>query len=378
MSGGLSRIQAILLGLLVVGCLALGGWGLFRIANQQGNFADSFELSVRLRDAHDIEPGAPVRIRGMEAGKVVGIEMPGDDADHVHIRLKLGKVFQERLFANATAQIGSKGLLGGSQLNINPGSSSAGPLNANVINGESSADLQTVAVKMSKIADSANRILEDVQAGRGTIGKLLKDDDLYRELKALSQNSGEMIKNGNSAIGDVREELDGLKDFIRNGNEAISSIKQNSDALKGMPIIRSYVEDPVSLLVRPQSERQREVLREDYLFEPGRAILTAEGRARLLPIAKWLNQNKTSNTEVVVAGFADPKNRDLTNGSARKLTEKQAEAVMEFLKDQGAGRISWISSRKISSLGMGQSASPLIEKEALPPARIEVILFTQR
>ena len=378
MSGGLSRIQSTALGFLVFVSLALAGWGLFRIAGREGNFADSFEVVVRIDNAQDIEPGAAVRIRGIDAGRVTAVELPADDPEHVLIRVRLNRIFQNRLFADANAQIGSKGLLGGNQLNIDPGHGAAGPLSGNVVAGEVGVDLHTVAVKLSKMADQADAILQDVKQGRGTIGKLLKDDDLYGELKALSQQSRELVRNGNSTIGEVREELEGMKEFVRNGNEAISSIKQNSDALKGMPIIRSYVEDPVGLLVRPRSERQREILQADYLFEPSRAILTDEGRTRLQPIAQWLNQNKTSNTEVVVAAFADPKNRDLTSASARKITEKQAEAVAEYLKELGVGRISWLSSRKISPLGMGQSASPMVEKEPLPAARIEVILFTQR
>lgn len=378
MNGGLSRAQSIALGLVVLVCLSLAGWGMVRIGAKQTSLADGFELVVKLRDAQDVEPGAAVRIRGMDAGQVVGIEIPESDPDFVHVHLKLARAHQNRIFADARAQIVTKGLLGGSQLSINPGTSAAGPLSGNAIAGDNAVDLQTVATKLSKIADQADVLLAEVQKGQGTVGKLLKDDDLYRDLKSISKQAQELIGNANSGIGSIREELDGMKDFVRNGNEAIQAIKQDAEAIKGLPIIRSYVEDSVGLLVRPQSERQREVFREDYLFEPGKAILTPEGRTRLAATAKWLNQNKTSNTEVVVVGFADPKNRDLTSASARKLTEKQAEAVVSYFNEQSVGRLSWYSSRKVAGLGLGQNPSPIVEKEPLPPSRIEVIQFTQR
>ncbi|QVL30594.1 MCE family protein [Telmatocola sphagniphila] len=378
MNGGLTRVQSICLGLVVCVCLGLAGWGLFRIGTRKASLGDSFELLVRLSDTQDIEPGASVWIRGIDAGIVSGIEVPEEDPDHVQLRIKISAVHRNRIYADARAQINSKGLLGGSQLRINPGTSASGPLQSQIIPGDNSVDLQTVATKLAKIADQADILLAQVQQGQGTVGKLLKDDDLYKDLKSIGKQAQELLANANQGIGSIREELDGMKEFIRNGNDAIQSIKQDADAVKGLPIIRSYVEDPVGTLVRPQAERQREVYREEYLFEPGKAVLTPEGRTRLQAAARWLNVNKSSSNEVVIAAFADPKNRELTQAGARKLTEKQAEAVGDYLKELGVARLSWFSSRKVVTLGMGQGGSPLVEKDALPPARIEVILFTQR
>lgn len=378
MNSGLSRSKAISLGLVLVACLALAGWGLLRIGAKETRLGDTFEAVVVLADAGELEPGAVVRIRGLDAGQVVAIEAPAEDPDHVHVRLKLAKSQRDRVFADARAQVATKGLLGASTLNILPGKTAAGVWDGSPIPGEPSIDLQTVAAKLSKIADQADALFGDVREGKGTVGKLLKDDDLYKELKGLSKEARELLANGKTAIGSVQEELDGVKEFVRNGNEAIVAIKQDADAVKGLPIIRSYVEDPVGLLVRPTAERQREVFQDTDLFETGRAVLTPTGKAKLSSVVRWLNENKGSNTEVVVAAFADPKNRELTSSGARKLTEKQAEAVAEFLKENNVARLSWLSSRKVAPLGFGQGASPVVEKEALPAGRVEIVLFTQR
>jgi hypothetical protein len=116
------------------------------------------------------------------------------------------------------------------------------------------------------------------------------------------------------------------------------------------------------------------VYAEAELFEPGRAVLTSEGRSRLDAIAPWLEGLKHKGSEVVVVSYAAPNSRraDL----ARTLTEQQSEAVSTYLKDKhGAHKMGWWSTRKMTALGLGVSPPPLPEKEPLPPARTEVMVF---
>jgi hypothetical protein len=50
--------------------------------------------------------------------------------------------------------------------------------------------------------------------------------------------------------------------------------------------------------------------------------------------------------------------------------------VCVYLKEQHAiQKMGWFSSRKVTSLGMGTNPPPEPEKEQLPPARVEVVVF---
>ena len=57
---------------------------------------------------------------------------------------------------------------------------------------------------------------------------------------------------------------------------------------------------------------------EKDLFEPGKAVLTANGKKALGDAAKWLNQQKDEGAEIVVASFAEPtqKSEVAQNGDA--------------------------------------------------------------
>jgi phospholipid/cholesterol/gamma-HCH transport system substrate-binding protein len=389
----LSRNQSAVLGLVVLVCLCVGVWGLFRVAGKSALWDDTYELTVVAAEAPDVEPGTPVRIRGIQAGQVTGVDYADDG---VRIRLKLDGQFRDRLYADASAGVQTRGILGVSVVDIKPGTASAGPLAEPVIQSRPTPDLAQVAVKLDSVATRVDAVLKDVQDGKGTLPKLLKDDEIYNDLKSASADTKKLVKNldetttalrgdaqktlkgVNESVEAVRAELGGLKTFVRNGEEAVTAIKQDAEAIKAMPIVRSYVEDPVSALVRPDCEKDRVVYVPDDFFAPGTSTITESGRAKLGECAAWLNGQKQKNSEVVVAVFADAKSKDLTGPAARTLTKKQAEAITEFFRDRGVHKMGYVSRRKVTPVGHGFDPSPVVEKEPRPATRVEVILFVPR
>lgn len=393
MTRNLSRSQSVKLGLVVAACIALGVWGLIRVAGKAGWWSDGYEVTVIAADAQDVEPGTPVRVRGIEAGRVIGVDYA---EDQVYIRARLDGKFRDRLYADATASIQTKGMLGASVVDIKPGSANSGPLTEPVVHAKSTPDLAEVTKKLASVADRADAVLKDVQDGKGTLPKLLKDDDLYKDLKAISTDTKKLVKNLDETttalrgdaqktmqgVGDsvdaVRNELEGLKTFVRSGQEAVSAIKQDAEAIKSMPIVRSYVEDNVAILVRPDCEKDRVIYSPDDFFHPGTSLLTEGGKAKLNECAGWLNGQQQKKSEIVVASFADSKAKELTAASARTLTKKQAEVITEYLKDHGVHKMGYVTRRKVTPVGQGFDPSPVVEKDPLPAARVEVILFVPR
>src|SRR5262249_1577304 len=152
------------------------------------------------------------------------------------------------------------------------------------------------------------------------------------------------------------------------------SVRRPADAISDLPFVGGYVKDPHKILVRGNAERNRQFFPADELFEPGRAVLTAEGREKLDRLAPWLNGLKHKGSEGGVVAYADPKKADAR--AARTLTRQQSEAVAEFLKKHhGAHKMGLLSSRKVTPLGMGVQAPPERERDPLPPARVEVLVF---
>jgi len=389
----LTRRQSTILGFVVFLCLTIGIWGLFRVTDRNGVWSKGYEVTVVATDAQDVAPGTPVRIRGIEAGKVTHVEYAGDE---VHIRLKLDQQFRDQLHADASALVQTKGIMGVSVVDIKPGTTKTGLLPEPVIYAKPAPDLAEVTAKLASVAGRVDAVLQDIQDGKGTLPKLLKDDAIYNDLKAASTDSKKLVKNldetttalrgdaqttmknVDKSVAAVHAELDGLKTFVRTGQEAVTAIKQDAEALKSMPIIRNYVEDHVVALVRPDFQRERIIYGPSGLFEANTSILTEEGKSTLNVCADWLNENKHKGSEIVVAGFADAKSHDLTGAAARLLSKKQAEAVADYFKERGVHKMGYVSRRKIMPLGFGFDPSPVVEKDPVPASRIEVVLFVPR
>jgi phospholipid/cholesterol/gamma-HCH transport system substrate-binding protein len=402
-SRSLSRWQKVVLGIVVVTCLSAGAYGLLRLGSKSGMFQETFEVVVYVPDAQDVDKGTPVRIRGVEAGKVVAIEYPDahEDAEDgmVRLRLEVDHKFHDRLFADASAAIVSKGLVGSTHIAMHPGKPSAGPLNTRVIVAKKQPDLTEVTAKLSAVATRVDNVLKKIEKGEGTAGKLVNDDSLYSDLKSITADFKKLVKNSDETVVTLRgesqstmynaqkaidsmnvtliavqNEVAGLKDIVRTSKEALSAIKQDAEAVKSLPIIRNYVQDEVKQLVRPHCKKDKVVYRQDDLFEPGRAALTGDGRNRVGEVAAWLRGRKDKGSEIVVASFQDPNDKNETSASARELTRKRSEVVVGLLKEWGAAKISTLSSRNIVALGLGFEPTPLVEHVDFP-SRTEIILF---
>jgi phospholipid/cholesterol/gamma-HCH transport system substrate-binding protein len=196
--------------------------------------------------------------------------------------------------------------------------------------------------------------LKGIQGGEGTLGKLVKDPRAYEALLGLIQNSS---------------------DAVDRSKDAMTAIQRDAEALKKVPIIGGYVEDPVALLVRSNCECNRRTFAESELFEPERAVLTAQGREKLDELGPWLSGLKHKGSEVVVVSYADPAKKPDAK-AAGNITRQQSEAVVDYLKKQHAAhKLGWFSSRKVVALGQGVHPPPVPEREPLPPARVEVLVF---
>ena len=378
MQQNLTRWQSISLAAFVLAAVVIAGWGLASVGGNQGFWAKTTEVTVAFAEPHDISPGTQVRIRGVDAGQVVAIEYPDHDGPGaaVTLRLKLDSKYASRLYADASAQIHSTGLLGGKVIAIQPGDPNTGPLTGGKLAAKTEPDLAQAAAKITETADEAKQLLKDVRTGQGSLGKLLTDDTLYTELTSLTKDSRSMVKRADTAVGHVEDKTADVDKFVKDGRETLRSVKQGTDAVQKMPLIRGYVEDAAALMTRPDCHKEAVVYNTADLFEANSAILTDGGRKHLGEIANWLKSQPNSKSEIVIAALCDPKRGDISPAAAGELTRKQAEAAVEFLKTQKAFRLSWVSSRKVTPLGLGQGPSPVVEAKPMPASWLQVLLFT--
>jgi phospholipid/cholesterol/gamma-HCH transport system substrate-binding protein len=329
----------MILGGVVLAALVLGIVGLFAVGSRHWPWNEPFAVRTGFPRIAGVEKGTRVRVQGVDAGEVERVDFPDQLGGNVILRLRLDRKMRGLIRADATAQIVGEGLVGGKVVEIDPGRA-AEPLVENALIASKPTP------ELTDVLAQVNAALKDIRDSEGTLSKLVKDPEAYAALLSLLQQS----------------------------HDTMRTIQQDADAIKRLPLVGGYVEDPTALLVRPGCERNRQVFAESELFEPGRATLTAQGKQRLDDLAPWLAGLKHKGSEVVVVAYADPKGQ--RGSHIQMLTRQQSEAVCAYLKGQHAiQKMGWFSSRKVTPLGMGTNPPPAPEKDRLPPARVEVVVF---
>jgi phospholipid/cholesterol/gamma-HCH transport system substrate-binding protein len=335
------------LGAVVLVAVLLAVTGLFAVGDRGWFGKDALEVQVGFREIRGVEVGTRVRIQGIDAGEVFRISPPEDPDGPVVLHLRVKGSLRRLVRMDSAVRIVSEGMIGGKVLEVyrparKPGDTRPDEPAANgaLLAGQPSQDLSDVLGQVSET-------LKGIGSGEGTLGKLARDPQAYDALVAL----------------------------LSQGKDTLGSIQQDADAIKRLPVVNRYVEDPTALLVRPNCERPRQFFAEEDLFEPGRAVLTAQGKQRLDGLVPWLEGLKHKGSEVVIVAYADP--RTATSApAALALTRGQSEAVCEYLLRQHAvHKMGWFSSRKVTALGMGLQRPPVPETTPLPPARVEVQVF---
>ena len=189
----------------------------------------TYPLRFRFSFVNGIDEGAPVRVAGVKVGEVRAVKVYRDEADQrTRVELSVRISRDAQLEEDSTAYINTLGFLGEKYLEITPGTPGMRILApGEILTGKDSVpteklvetgyqalselertiasvntligDEQTrtafkgtlmnseeAAAQMHRFLLQANAILEKIQQGEGTVGKLLIQDDLYRDLKALT------------------------------------------------------------------------------------------------------------------------------------------------------------------------------------------------
>jgi phospholipid/cholesterol/gamma-HCH transport system substrate-binding protein len=160
--------------------------GLFWVGRGRGVFSRTVEFYAHLESASGLAAGATVYLSGVAVGKVDSIDLTSDG--RIRLTLAVGVNAARHIRTDSRLWLQTEGLLGDFSVRISAGAIGGEPLEVgSEIPVEERSLLDTVAgPEITKdttlLMRSAVRVLEEIQRGEGTIGKLLRDPDLYDEL----------------------------------------------------------------------------------------------------------------------------------------------------------------------------------------------------
>ena len=181
------------LGLVAMIALGLAMVMIFLLGSAGGFFWQRYSLKVLFEDVAGLKAGAPVRIAGVDVGSVSAMDFLGD---RVEVVVELAEEHRPRVTTRSRATLGSVSLLGESAVDITA-SSEGTPIPdwGYIPTGRQAASINDVAAEAADGITEATNLLRDIRAGRGTVGKLLTDEALYRDMNALVASAERVASN---------------------------------------------------------------------------------------------------------------------------------------------------------------------------------------
>ena len=149
-----------------------------------------YKIKVLFNFAGGIGGTAPIRYAGVGVGQVQGIRVVYDEKEK-KTKAELTAWINDgmRIENDSVVTINTLGLLGEKYLEIFPGTAGKPYLkNNDTIVGKDPVPMEKVTENLASLSDSIKEIVDKLNKGEGTLGKLMFKDEVYDDLKATTGN----------------------------------------------------------------------------------------------------------------------------------------------------------------------------------------------
>jgi phospholipid/cholesterol/gamma-HCH transport system substrate-binding protein len=359
-------------GAFIIGGLALFAVGLFLVGDRRGLFAHNFEIYTEFTKLAGLENGATVRVAGMDAGEVTEIHVPSGPTAKFRVRFRVREDLHPVVRTDSVASIQTEGVVGNKFLQVEGGSEKVpeAPANSTIPSRDpfdiadllqqmsdtlamvnktiaevqddvqlairnisdtaaeardllhgSREDIDAILNDSRRISTYTRSVMNDISSGRGTIGKLVTDDSLYRQARDIVEQANSVMRTvreaaeqAQQAMKDLRSkggEAQGiavdLRETLAASRDAMSALAENAEALKHNFLFRGYF-----------NQRGYFSLSDISAEEYRKGVLAGKDRA---PLRIWLSAD-------LVFARAPNGSEELTEGGKARLDS----AMSQFLK----------------------------------------------
>jgi phospholipid/cholesterol/gamma-HCH transport system substrate-binding protein len=357
--------RAFRIGAFIVGSLAILAIGIFLVGNKKFLFSSTYRLKAPFISVEGLTAGAEVRIGGLHKGTVKRIDLPLQPNQKVTVSMDLESPTRDVIKRDSIASIQTEGLLGDKFVSITFGSRDAGDVNdGDTISTEPPYDISDLIKKTNDILDSSKTVMTNlgvvsenakvvaenaksitakINQGKGTIGALINDKQMYGQLNETVAQA----RKGVTAFG---EDMEALKQnwlfrgfFRRRGY--VDSADLTKDEIPRLPrgnALKTFTYDAKQLFDKPDTAELK-------------------NKKALKDVGQFLEQNQFGLAVVVgYSGMKGASEKDLV------LSQARAMVVHDYLAEYFE-----LDDTRLRTLAVGKDA----QTAATDVGRVEVIIY---
>jgi phospholipid/cholesterol/gamma-HCH transport system substrate-binding protein len=222
-------------GIVAAASMVLAGVLIFLLTGKSSIFEGTFLVRTYMEDSAGMTEGSSVRLNGILAGSLKKIRLSGSGDPHrvVEIQMDVQNKFQDSIPEDSVAGISASNLLGDKYINITKGKSKKHVDKGGELKSAEVQDIpqlvQQASVILTQFQDVAGRVdslLKDINDGKGNIGKLLKDEELYTRVNETAREVDQLVKDVRNSNGTINKLIydPGLYDDIRRPIQRLDDI----------------------------------------------------------------------------------------------------------------------------------------------------------
>ena len=219
-------------------------------------------LYVKYDNAAGLGKSAAVTILGIKVGYVESVVL--NNAGHIDVAMKIKKDCMRLVKKDSRARLQQKNVaIGDWEVELTGGApGSAGAKNGDTLRGEVQAPIAQTLEQVNKTIDTFQKILQNILEGKGTIGRIMKEDTLVTIAQQIARNANSLISHANITLRQVDTILYKVGDIGEKGKQIADSVKELSGKIITLVIdvnglvngLSSATKDVPALMGKVQSD----------------------------------------------------------------------------------------------------------------------------
>ncbi|MES2514869.1 MAG: MlaD family protein [Bacteroidota bacterium] len=246
--------RAVIVGVFIlVGIIFLLA-GILMIGNIHQTFSTKMQVTTIFEDVNGLQKGSNIWFSGVKIGTVKRVEFFGKSK--VKVIMNINEDAQQYIRKDAKVKVSTDGFIGNKILVIYGGSSNVAAVSQDDTLGVektfSTEDmmntLQENNMNVLAITKDFKLISKDLAEGKGSVGKLLKDDAIYSDISSAAASLKNATGKANQVMGSLSSFSSGLNKKGTLANQLVTdTVVFNS--LKGSVKELNKITDTASALV---------------------------------------------------------------------------------------------------------------------------------
>jgi len=241
-------------GALVLVSLVVFAVGVFFISGQVGILTRNYTLKTYFSGASGLRAGSQVRVAGVPVGVVQSIRISDftEPERAVEVIMRIPVTYRKEIRQDSEARLATAGLLGEAFVDISRGGSDQAPVpDGGVVKSVEEADIKRIVQNTNDVianprvlSTKLNDVTGQIQAGKGTLGKVIYDQALYNRVNQVADDMRELVARVNRGEGTIGKLMSDETLY----NRTVASIDRLNKVLdevqSGKGTLAKFINDP--------------------------------------------------------------------------------------------------------------------------------------